>query len=411
MATEVIMPKAGMSMESGTIIRWIKAVGDEVTAGEPLVEIETDKVAMEVEAEQSGYLIGIVHDEGAEVAVTEPIGWIGTKDETPPAATTAGARPVAAAEHPNAVATPHSPESTVARTTPTAADAARVSRTVRATPAARRIAAERGVDLGRTTGSGPDGAVLIRDLEERSPDRDAAADEASTQAADIEEITLSGVRASIARRMLDSHLSIPPITLRRDVRVDALLAAKDDLLDQSGVKVSVSDLIIRSVALALPDHPLLRTHLIGETLYRYRAVNIGIAVALPAGLMVPVVRNAERLSLARLAETTSQLIERVRDGEAGPDDFAGGVFTITNLGMMGVDSFTAIVNPPQSGILGVGRIREEVAIKNGAATAVKTMSLMLTADHRVVDGAVAAAFLNDVARRIEHPESLGIDTE
>lgn len=405
MAHEIIMPKAGMSMESGVIVAWLKSIGDYVEAGEPLLEIESDKVNMEVEAETSGYLISILRQEGETVPVVETIGYLGEKGEAPPA----GQPSVAdAPSAPAAAATPASPDTPEAPAPPATADEPAPAGTgIRATPAARRLAREAGVPLEAVTPAA-DGVIYRETVAAgsagaRGPDSSRALEEGDTSTA------LAGVRKVIAHRMTESHLTAPPVTLFSRVDVTRLIRDRATISDQAGTKVTVGDLVVRGVSLSLPDHPAMRTHLVGDRLTTYHSVDLGVAVATGKGLLVPVLRGADRLSLSALTVALHELIEQTRTGTVAGEDLTGGVFTITNLGMYGIESFTAILNAPESGILGVGTVVEELYLEeaSGTPTQRSVMKLSLTLDHRVADGADGARFLQDLRTRLEDPESLG----
>lgn len=471
MATEVIMPKAGMAMEKGTVIQWFKKPGEYVEAGEPLLEIETDKVAMEVEAEVSGYLLKILHDAGDEVEVIKPIGFIGEQGEEPPAAggsdapadssasgatgekgatagasqepsgatasETGGGAPTATGGSPAKAAggatngkVPSTPAAkrragelgvsvTEASATGTwgevrLRDVERLAETgepgevtvagKRISPLARKLAEERGIDISSVEGSGPGGRILKRDVSEQGrPVAAAGSSGAAITGETGERKPLKGMRKTIAERMHQSHMTVPPVTLNRKVTVDALLSLRKRLNEEMETKISINDFIVKAVALALKDAPYMRTTIEGDELVEMREINIGIAVALEEGLMVPVVRNADAITLSALSDRSKDLARRARDRKLEPDELQGGSFTVTNLGMFGITSFTPIVNLPQSAILGVNSAEEELYLEGGEVKSHKVMTLSLTIDHRVIDGAQGAIFLDRLAKLIEAP--------
>lgn len=465
MADAVIMPKAGMAMEEGQIIRWLKQEGDPVETGEPILEIETDKVAMEVEAERSGVLLKITRGDGETVPVTETIGYIGEKGEAVPEETggapaDAGAQPAAASET-NAGAAPGTPDTRApddasddtaaatgkpkatpwARTlaerhgidlagvTPTgpqgeikgrdveqAAAAGGGAAAVNATPVARRVAQQKGVDLATVTGSGPQGRITKEDVlaaAERAAAGQAAAPgqavapRTAGPAAEGEAKRFSGMRRAIARNMLASHQQIPPVTLNGYADVSRLLAMRAELNEEDPEnKLSVNDFVLKATIAALRRHPGLNAtvDMEKEEIVEYGTVNLGVAVALPDGLIVPVIRSAEQLSLRDLGARVRELAAAARSRSIAPEDLAGGTFTVTNLGMYGITTFTPIINPPQAGILGVGSIESSLVKQDdGSIGERKTMGLSLTIDHRVIDGAQGAQFLATLRTLLEHP--------
>lgn len=457
MATEVIMPKAGMAMETGQIIRWLKSVGDYVEQGEPLLEIETDKVSMEVEAEVSGYLLATTRNDGDTVPVIETIGYLGEQgEEVPSAVSSAGAKRSQENSETSADQA-ESPKYSEVTTSGSPANETKSGDTaygrVRATPAARRIAAERGVTLASVSPRGPHGEVRAADVRSFDAGRTggAAGRAASSLAAKIAadsglEIAdvhgsgpggrvlradiiqalsdlgggttefseadhrkpMSGMRKTISRRMLESHLSIPPVTLNAKVGVDRLVAIRTQLNQSLDRKISLSDFIVKASAKALVEHPQLRTAIDGDSLIERSEINVGIAVAVDNGLLVPVIHGVDQLPLSALAAQSRSLATRARNGEIRPDELSGGTFTVTNLGMFGIHSFTPIVNPPQSAILGVNTIEDELTrdAESGEIRERKTMMFSLTIDHRVVDGAAGAAYLQTLRGLLEAPMTI-----
>ena len=411
-----------MAMESGVIRRWLKRPGDSVGKGEILLEIETDKVTMEVEAEQSGVLLSVLYPEGTTVAVIEPIAWIGQPGEAIPSPLKASA-----AAQPRAEATAPHAESAPAPRAP------HPGGRLPATPAAKRLARERGIDLSRVTASGPSGEIRARDIEamaarritplarklaeEKSVDLNAVAGTGhagKVLAADVEQaaagqprrVSLSGMRQRIAQRMAQSRAEIPDATLKLSADVTALFDYRARL-KQQGVAVTVNDFVLRAVAIALSEFPFLNATFEQNTILCWPDVNLGVAVAVENGLVVPVLRRVQRLPLAELARLARATVEQARAGRLLPDDFAGGTFTVTNLGMLGIEHFTPIINPPQTAILGVCATEERPA-RDGRGELVwkKRMGLCLTHDHRVIDGALGAAFLNRLSDLLAKPEAL-----
>ena len=444
MATEIIMPKAGMAMETGTIIRWLKRPGDTIEAGEAILEIETDKVSMEVEAEGSGVLLGIIHDAGAEVPVTEPIGYIGRAGEAmpevqvhpsaavpestrrhdapaPPMVSVTGKIPATPAA--KRLAAEHRVDlADVARSwghTPIDAEAVRqfvasgTGEHRRASSLARQAAASGGVPIGAIQGSGSGGRVLRHDVHEQGA---ALIDmlagiagfvppvgyQIEPAASDTTE-PLSGIRKVTAGRMVTSHLVIPPTTLHREVDADRLLALKQEIRD-AGVEVSLNDLLLAATARALRACPWMRVSLSDNTVIGREAVHLGMAVAGERGLLVPVIRDADRRSIGELHAVARDLATRARAGKLELDELQGAVFSVSNLGMYGITTFTPIVNPPEAGILGVGAARTVLArAPDGGVVERSRIDLSLTVDHRLIDGAQGARFLQRLAELVERP--------
>jgi pyruvate dehydrogenase E2 component (dihydrolipoamide acetyltransferase) len=394
-ASEVKLPRLGQGMESGTIVKWLKSEGDAVEKGEPLYELDTDKVTQEVEAEASGVLLKIAVTEG-EVAVGRTIGFIGAKDESVPEVVADGKpAPDPVAETPPAAAS--APESAPVATTSNGR--------IKASPLARRIARERGVDLSAIRGTGPDGRILAEDVE-RAEAQTATAPVAAAPAVvsgEIERRPLSNIRKTIARRLTEAW-TVPAFQLTVDVdmtRADDLVQRRREL--NPDVRVTVTDLLTRLCAQALMRHRDMNVRFGDDELLVYPSADVGIAVAAPQGLVVPVVRGADRLSLAEIAVVRGDLVSRARDAKLRQEDLDGGTFTISNLGMFGIDQFVAVLNPPQASILAVGRTRDQVVPVEGELLVLPVMTMTLTCDHRAVDGATGAAFLGAVKAFLEDP--------
>ena len=380
------MPKAGMAMESGVIHRWHKQPGDTVCKGDLLLEIETDKVTMEVEAEVSGVLLAALYPEGSTVAVIETIAWIGAPGEAAPASAAA-----AAAANPGA-ATPDAEPASQARSP-------HPEGRIPATPAAKRLARERGIDLCRATASGPHGELRVRDIEALAADVEQAA------ACQPLRVPLSGMRKLIAQRMSQSRAEIPDATLQLSADVTALFEYRARL-KQQGVSVTVNDLLLRATAIALGEFPFINATFEQDTILCWPDVNLGLAVAVENGLVVPVLHRIQQLPLAQLSALARDTVSKARSGALLPDDFLNGTFTVTNLGMLGIERFTPIINPPQTAILGVCATEDRPLLLDGQLVWRKMMGLCLTHDHRVIDGALGAAFLNRIKELLATPHNL-----
>ena len=409
MATEIKMPQLGLTMEEGTVERWLKAEGDTVKAGEPLLEITTDKLTNQVEAEAGGVLLKIVAPEGADVPVQGLLGYIGQPGEqvgAPAAAPTAPAAAPAAAPAP----------------APAAEAAPARDKKIRISPLARKIARQMGVDYTALTGTGPNGRIIKRDIlaAAESAPKAAPAPAAQKSAAaapsgtafpvkDLELMEgdtvekLTGMRRVVAQRMYTSAVEIPTVTQTVKVDVTALLAFRKEL-KEAGHAFSVNDFVLKAVAKALRKHPEILVSLDGEQIIRRAHVNLGMAVALDAGLIVPVIRDADLLSLEALSAKAKDLAERARANQLGADEYKGSTFTVSNLGMFGVESFTPIINQPDAAILGVNCTEDELVMEaDGTIAKHQVMRISLTFDHRLLDGAAAAKFEMTVRELLEHP--------
>jgi pyruvate dehydrogenase E2 component (dihydrolipoamide acetyltransferase) len=408
------MPALGMAQETGTIIRWLKQPGDRVESGEPLMEIETDKATVEIEAPASGSLARVTAQEGDEVPVGTAVAVIVADGEAPPAepgpqaeAVQPAAPPAPPVTSPIAarIAAEHDVDLSKIRR-----DGGRITkqdvvaylnaqsrpaeaRLPAASPKARRMAAERGLELDILTGSGPAGAVLTQDV--------LAA--AGTMAPAQARVDLTATWRTMARRVTESWSTVPHFTLTRRIRADALLDWLERGRRQSGAKITVTDLLASQTAQTLRAHPRVNVSWIQGELVRQPEVHLALAVATDHGLVAPVLHRAADLELSELASLRAELVAKARNGQLDPADLQGGTFTLTNLGMFGVDAFQAIINPPQAAILAVGRIAEQVVAVDGEARVANVMTLSLSCDHRAVDGAMAAQFLDALAAGLEDP--------
>ncbi|HZC74879.1 MAG TPA: dihydrolipoamide acetyltransferase family protein [Gaiellaceae bacterium] len=396
MSTEVILPRLGQGMESGTIVRWLKSEGEPVEKGEPLFELDTDKVTQEVEAEVAGVLLKIAVAEG-EVPVGQTVAFIGAEGEDVPEI--AAVTP----QQEQTKAEPTEPEPMAAQqeVAPVASGNGRI----KASPLARRMARDRGIELSAIRGTGPDGRIVAEDVERAEaggPSAPAAAP-ARVPTGEVERVPLSNVRKTIARRLTEAW-QIPVFQLQASAdmtRVNALVARLRER--DPDVRVTVTDVLTKVCAQALMRHREVNAEFTEDAILLHPSANVGLAVAAPQGLVVPVVRSAERLSLTEIAGVRAGLVGRARENKLRAEDLEGGTFTISNLGMYAVESFTAVLNPPQAAIVAVGATEERV-VPLGGETAVRPMvTLTCTFDHRAVDGAPAAAFLQTLKESLEDP--------
>jgi pyruvate dehydrogenase E2 component (dihydrolipoamide acetyltransferase) len=390
MATEIKLPRLGQGMESGTIVKWLKSEGDSVEKGEPLYELDTDKVTQEVEADASGVLLQIAVQEGeVEVGKTiAVIGEAGEKVEAPKEAEPQKEEPKREREPAAAVTEIRQSSRTDGR--------------VKASPLARRIARERGLDLAQIHGTGPEGRVVAEDVERAATGAPAPA-AAAVARAEIETRPLSSMRRTIARRLTEAW-QIPVFHLFVSVDMTRALSLRERLVElHTDVRPTISDLLTKVCAAALMRHRDANVSYTEEGIQVHPSANIGLAVAVPDGLIVPVIAECERKSIAEIAAARADLVERARGGKLKQSDLDGGTFTISNLGMYGIERFTAVINPPQAAILAVGAVQEKPVAADGQVVVRPQMDLMLTCDHRALNGALGADFLGSVKAFLEEP--------
>ncbi|MAY32481.1 MAG: pyruvate dehydrogenase complex dihydrolipoamide acetyltransferase [Rhodovulum sp.] len=434
MPTEILMPALSPTMEEGTLAKWLVKEGDTVSSGDLLAEIETDKATMEFEAVDEGVIGKILIPEGSEgVKVNTAIAVLLADGETaddigsaPAAAPAAAASDAGAAEAPKADA----PAPAAAPAAPATGDGKRVF----ASPLARRIAADKGVDLTTLTGSGPHGRIVKADVEGASASAPAPAPAATPAAAsapaaapapaspsadaiarmyegrEFTEVKLDGMRKTIAARLTEAKQTIPHFYLRRDIKLDALLKFRSQLnkqLESRGVKLSVNDFIIKAVANALQQVPDANAVWAGDRVLKMQASDVAVAVAIEGGLFTPVLQDADMKSLSALSAQMKDLAARARDRKLAPNEYQGGSFAISNLGMFGIDNFDAIVNPPHAGILAVGTgVKKPVVGDDGELGVATVMSVTMSVDHRVIDGALGAELLAAIVENLENPVAM-----
>lgn len=431
MATEILMPALSPTMEEGTLAKWLVKEGDTVSSGDLLAEIETDKATMEFEAVDEGIIGKILVAEGSEhVAVNTAIAILIEEGETLPDSATAAPKPaVQATPEPTSNASASVPQNTPAsQSTVQATAGARVF----ATPLARRLAADKGIDLSTIAGTGPNGRIVKADVLSASASPKAAvvatasftqgqtataapvATGASSDAVkklyegrDYSEVSLDGMRKTIAARLSESKQTIPHFYLRRDINIDALMSLRAMVnkdLSERNVKLSVNDFIIKACALALQNVKTANVVWAGDRVLQFDASDIAVAVAIDGGLITPVLRDAEQKSLSVLSAEMKDLAARARDKKLMPQEYQGGSFSISNLGMYGIDNFDAVINPPHAAILAVGAGKKKPIVKeDGELGSATIMSVTLSVDHRAVDGALGALLLDDIVKNLENP--------
>jgi pyruvate dehydrogenase E2 component (dihydrolipoamide acetyltransferase) len=404
-ATEVKLPRLGQGMESGTIVKWLKAEGEPVQKGEPLYELDTDKVTQEVEAEASGVLLRIAVREG-EVEVGRTIGVIGEEGESVAAAPSGDAPAPSAEKKQEEKPAAQEPKPDAE---PEQASAATTNGRVKASPLARRIARERGLELSTISGTGPDGRIVAEDVERAQTTPGTAPGNRLLQGAglapsgEVESRPLSNVRKTIARRLTQAW-TVPAfqLTVSADMtRANGLVQKQREL--NPDVRITITDVLTKLSAQALMRHRDVNVQFADDALLVFPSADVGIAVAAPQGLVVPVVHSADRLTIAQIAEVRADLVGRARDAKLRAEDLEGGTFTISNLGMYDIDQFIAVLNPPQASILAVGSTRDQVVPRDGDLLVLPLMTMTLTCDHRAVDGATGAEFLKTLKAFLEDP--------
>jgi len=470
MAT-VIMPKMGDAMEEGTLLKWLKSAGEEVAEGDPIAEIETDKVTLEIEAPEAGFLTNTLVEEGAVVPIGTAVATIGAESEVGNAPETTGGEekpaeveeaavadqveespqpkdadePAPADAPAEAAATASVPASAEADATPTTADVAsqvadrQPGERLRASPLVKRLAEEHGIDLSQVSGTGPGGRIIKNDINDfvtgakpapkagaAAPAPAPAADPASANGQVTDsgaapasgpspskgtKVELARIRRTTGKRMTESKQSIPHYYVTTSVDMSEAMAFRAQInasLEASGGKVSVNDLIVKAAALALREHPGVNTSFSNDDLYQHDSIDINIAIAINGGLIAPFVPAADQKSLGTIARMTRDLGRRAREGGLSPEEYQGGTFTISNLGMFDVDEFIAVINPPQAAILAVGSVQDVPVVRDGEIAIGQVMKITLSADHRALDGAQVAGFLQSVKNLLEHPMLLAI---
>ena len=402
MAEVVRMPKMSDTMTEGVLAKWHKKVGDKVKSGDLVAEVETDKATMDFESFQEGTILYIGVEEGKAVPVDAIIAVLGKEGEdfksllteSPAAATPAA--PVAAAP---AAIVEASPVAAPAAATPTVISISSDAR-VKASPLAKKIAQEKGINLNQISGSAENGRITKKDVENF---KGGASMPAFVGVEKYTEVPVSQMRKTIAKRLAESLFTAPHFYLKMNIEMSSAMEARKIINDVAPVKISFNDLVLKAVALSLKQHPKVNSSWLGDKIRYNEHVNIGVAVAVEDGLLVPVVRFADGKALSQISTEVKTFAQKAKDKKLQPADWEGSTFTISNLGMFGIDDFTAIINPPDACILAVGGIQEQAVIKNGQVVPGNVMKVTLSCDHRVVDGATGAAFLQTLKQFLEEP--------
>lgn len=422
MPNEITMPRLSDTMSEGTVAKWRKQIGEKVEKGDILVEIETDKAIMELEAFQAGVLGRIIVQEGTTVPIGEPIAILVAPGEELPAAEAAPApQPVRQAAPAAAPPTPAPAPSPAATPTPALASAQMSEGRLRVSPLARRLAEERGINLRQVTGSGPDGRIVRGDIEAFQQRGAAPAPGAPPPfrmpavafpglTEEEELVPLTSMQQTIVRRMLDSKQNAPDFYVTSEVDMTEAVAFRRAINEAQPERqaVSFNDIVVKAAAVALRSYPTVNSSYRDGQFVRYKAIHIGIAVAIQDGLVVPVLRHVDQKGLAQIAQEAKELIDRARNRRLSLQEMEGSTFSVTNLGMFDVEQFSGIINTPNAAILAVGAIVKKPVVKNDAITIADQMRMTLSCDHRVLYGADAALFLREVKRMLEHPALLAL---
>lgn len=408
MAEAVKLPKMSDTMTEGVIVKWNYKVGDSVKSGDVLAEVETDKATMDMEVYAKGTILYLV-EEGSTAPVDGVIAVVGAAGEdfqsllasapSAPAANPAPETPAASAPTPVAPASSPAPSASAPSNT--------ADERLKASPLAKKLAEEKGIDLSMVAGSGENGRIVRRDIESYTPATATtgvtAVGTAFTGAEGYDEIAVSQMRKTIAARLSESKFSAPHFYLTMEIGMDKAVAAREQMNAISEVKISMNDLVVKAAASALRKHPKVNSSWLGTKIRYNHHIHIGVAMAVEEGLLVPVVRFADQKSLSQISSEVKDFGKRAKEKKLQPQDWAGNTFTISNLGMFGIEEFTAIINPPDACIMAVGAVKDTVGVVNGEIKPVKTMKVTLSCDHRAVDGAIGAAFLNTFKEYLEEP--------
>ncbi len=406
MAEIVRMPKLSDTMQEGVVVAWHKKVGDKINSGDLMAEIETDKATMEYESFQEGVLLYIGVEAGKAAPVDSILAILGEKGEDISAllsGESAAPKKVEAKteETEEAKAETKSDSKTEVSASVATSDDSRI----KASPLAKTIAKDKGIDLSQVQGSGDNGRIVKKDIENFTPAAKASKSTTGNVFAQesYEEVPVSQMRKTIARRLSESLFTAPHFYLTMEIDMDNVMTARKNLNEQLGTKISFNDIILKAVAAALRKHPAVNSSWLGDKIRYNHHINIGVAVAVPDGLVVPVVRFADTKSLSQISEEVKNYAQKAKDKKITPDDMQGNTFSISNLGMYGIEEFTAIINPPDACILAVSGIKQTPVVKNGQVVPGNVMKVTLSCDHRVVDGATGSEFLQSLKRMLENP--------
>ena len=414
MADLITMPKMSDTMTEGVIVKWNVKVGDTVKSGDIMAEVETDKATMDMEVYSKGTVLHLVVQEGEAVTVDGPIAVVGKEGEdfqsllSGAATTTSPATTEPAESTPVAAATPAADPVAASVPASTVSDNSTDGR-LKASPLASKIAEEKGINLSNVQGTGENGRIVKRDLDNAQPAATAAPSAASNAVFGQEsftEVNVSQMRKTIAGRLAESKFNAPHFYLTIEINMDKASEARAHMNKVSDVKISMNDIVVKACAAALRKHPNINSSWLGTKIRTNHHIHIGVAMAVEDGLLVPVVRFADHKPLAQISKEVKEYGAKAKEKKLQPQDWTGNTFTISNLGMFGIDEFTAIINPPDACILAVGTVKDTVGVVNGEIKPVKTMKVTLSCDHSVVDGAMGASFLQTLKQFLEEPVTL-----
>jgi pyruvate dehydrogenase E2 component (dihydrolipoamide acetyltransferase) len=403
MATKMLMPKLSDTMEEGVILKWRKKEGESIKSGDILADIQSDKADMEQEAYDSGVILKLFAKEGEGVKVGAPLAIIGKAGEDISAliADTAPASAAPKHEHVPAVAAP--PVAAVpapVSSSPAPAPAVQTGGRIKASPLAKKIAQEKNIDLRTIAGSGPFGRIVKADVESHSG---ASMPRKVLAPMQTKEVPHSMMRKTIAKRLLESKTTIPHFYLTIEMNMKKAMEFRTAFAEATGTKISYNDIVMKAVALALRENPKANSSFFPDKIVQHGRIDVSVAVAVDEGLITPVIRNTDQKTLSEISSETKELAKRAREGKLKPEEFTNGTFTVSNLGMYDIENFAAIINPPEGAILAVGSIVEKPVVENGQIVVGHTMKVTMSCDHRVVDGAVGAEFLQSFKKIMENP--------
>ncbi len=403
MATKMLMPKLSDTMDEGVILKWRKKEGESIKQGDILADIQSDKADMEQEAYDSGVILKLFAKEGEGVKVGSPLVIIGKAGEDISALLSENTPITVALKQESAPIVVASPMVSASVSTPISSPVINTDARLKASPLAKKIAQEKNIDLHTISGTGPFGRIVKADVESKSGSSLSRKVLAPMQ---TKEIPLSMMRKTIAKRLLESKTTIPHFYLTIEMNMKRAIDFRVSLNEITGTKISYNDIVMKAVALALRENPKANSSFMGDKIIQHGRIDVSVAVSVEEGLITPVIRNTDQKTLTEISSETKDLAKRAREGKLKPEEFTNGTFTVSNLGMYDVENFAAIINPPEGAILAVGSIVEKPIVENGQIVVGHTMKVTMSCDHRVVDGAIGAQFLQSFKRIIENPLSL-----
>jgi pyruvate dehydrogenase E2 component (dihydrolipoamide acetyltransferase) len=405
MAQIIKLPKMSDTMEEGVIVSWLVKVGDQVKSGDIIAEVETDKATMELENFEKGTILHLAAKEGDAIPVDSVIAIVGNPGED--FSSLLSGENVVAAKPAEVEPTPEKAEPVAqAVVLPTVEPTPSEDQRLKASPLAKKIAEEKGISLSGIQGTGDGGRIVRKDIENMAASPASAPSTFTGASEGYTDVNVSQMRKTIAKRLSESKFSAPHFYLTMEINMDKAVEAREAMNTYSAVKISMNDIVVKAAAVALTRHPKVNSSWLNDKIRTYQHIHVGVAMALEDGLLVPVVKHADQKSLSAISEEVKQYSAKAKDKKLQPTDWEGNTFTVSNLGMFGIDSFTAIINPPDACILAVGAVKETVIVENGQMRPGKVMKVTLSCDHRVVDGVVGSKFLNTLKELIEEPVKL-----